>query len=80
MTLSDVAALTALAWDTVKEIVKGRLRRDYGRIPLQGVRYLSIDEIYVGKRRGYYTLVLDIESGRIVTNFFDIVLLAEVWS
>jgi transposase len=66
MTLSDVAALTALAWDTVKEIVKRRLRRDYGHIPLQGVRYLSIDEIYVGKRRGYYTLVLDIESGRIL--------------
>jgi transposase len=66
MTLSDVAALTDLAWDTVKEIVKRRLRRDYGRIPLQGVRYLSIDEIYVGKQRGYYTLVLDIESGRIL--------------
>jgi transposase len=66
MTLSDVAALTALAWDTVKEIVKRRLRRDYGRISLRGVRYLSIDEIYVGKQRGYYTLVLDIESGRIL--------------
>ena len=66
MTLRDVAELTGLDWDTVKEIAKRRLRRDYGRIDLRGVRYLSIDEIYVGKRRGYYTLVMDLESGRIL--------------
>lgn len=65
-TLLDVAHLTALNWDTVKDIVKRRLRRDYGRVDLKGVRYLSIDEIYVGKRRGFYTLVMDIESGRIL--------------
>lgn len=45
MTLLDVAELTALNWDTVKDIVQRRLRRDYGRIDLQGVRSLSIDEI-----------------------------------
>ena len=66
MTLRDVAELTALNWDTVKDIVKRRLRRDYGRIDLQGVRDLSIDEIHVGKQRGYYTLVMDLESGRIL--------------
>jgi transposase len=66
MTLRDVAELTTLGWDTVKEIAKRRLRRDYGRVDLKGVRDLSIDEIYVGKRRGYYTLVLDLESGRIL--------------
>ena len=66
MTLRDVAELTALNWDTVKDIVKRRLRRDYGGSDWKGVRYLSIDEIYVGKRRGYYTLVMDLESGRIL--------------
>ena len=66
MTLRDVAVLSELCWDTVKEIAKRRLRRDYGQIALATVRYLSIDEIYVGKRRGYYTLVMDLESGRIV--------------
>lgn len=66
MTLLDVADLADLGWDAVKEIAKRRLRRDYGRIALAGVRYLSIDEIYVGKRRGYYTLVMDLDSGRIV--------------
>ena len=52
-----------LFWDSVKVIAKRRLRRDYERLALKGVRYLSIDEIYMGKRRGYYTLVLDLESG-----------------
>jgi len=66
MTLGDVAALAGLGWDAAKRIVKRRLRRDYGRIDLRGVKHLSIDEIYVGKRRGYYTLVLDLDSGRIL--------------
>lgn len=66
MCLSDVAGLTDLAWDTVKDLVKERLERDYGRPHLQGLRYLSIDEIYVGKAQKFYTLVIDLESGRIV--------------
>lgn len=66
MTLGDVADLAGLSWDAAKRIVKRRLRRDYGRIDLRRVKHLSIDEIYVGKRRGYYTLVLDLDSGRIL--------------
>jgi len=66
MCLSDVAGLTGLAWDTVKDLVKERLERDYGRPQLKGLRYLSIDEIYVGKAQKFYTLVIDLESGRIV--------------
>ena len=62
MTIGDVADLAGLSWDVAKRIVKRRLRRDYGRINLHGVRHLSIDEIYVGKRRGYYTLVLNMNS------------------
>jgi transposase len=66
MCLSDVASLTGLAWDTVKDLVKQRLERDYSRPQLKGLRYLSIDEIYTGRTRKYYTLVIDLESGRIV--------------
>jgi transposase len=66
MTLRDVTGLTGLGWDAAKDIAKRRLRRDYGRLSFNGVRYLSIDEIYVGKGRGYYTLILDLESGRIL--------------
>ena len=66
MTITDVAEVTDLGWDTVKGIVKARLHKDYGQIPCKDLKYLSIDEIYVGKRRKFYTLVLDLESGRIV--------------
>jgi transposase len=66
MTLADVADLTYLSWDTVKGIVQKHLQADYGRPCLKGLKYLAVDEIYVGKRRKYYTLVLDLESGRIV--------------
>lgn len=62
MTLRDATGLAGVGWDTAKEIAKRRLRRAYGRISLRGVRHLSMDEVHVGKR-GYYTLVLDLESG-----------------
>jgi len=66
MCLSDVAGLTGLGWDTVKDLVKARLEKDYGRPQLQDLRHLSIDEIYVGRAKKFYTLVIDLESGRVV--------------
>ena len=30
MTVTDLAAVTGLGWDTVKNIIKGLLERDYG--------------------------------------------------
>ena len=66
MTLADVADLSYLSWDTVKGIVQKHLQHDYGQPRLKALKYLAVDEIYVGKRKQYYTLVLDLESGRIV--------------
>ena len=66
MTLADVADLSYLSWDTVKGIVQKHLQHDYGRPRLKALKYLAVDEIYVGKRKRFYTLVLDLESGRIV--------------
>src|SRR6516162_3042534 len=66
MTITDLATVTGLGWDTVKDIVKKRLQRDYGTPRLKDLKHLSIDEIYLGRRRRYYTLVLDLDSGRIV--------------
>jgi transposase len=66
MTLSDVAELTLLSWDTVKTIVKTYLAKDYGKPFLKGVRYLGIDEIHVGKKSRFYTIVIDLEDGRIL--------------
>jgi transposase len=66
MTLSDVADLTLLSWDTAKAITKAHLAKDYGRPALRDVRYLAIDEIHLGKKNRYYTIVLDLEDGRIL--------------
>jgi transposase len=65
-TLSDVADLTLLSWDTVKGIVKTHLAKDYGKPALRGVRYLGIDEIHLGKQKRFYTIVIDLEDGRIL--------------
>jgi len=65
-TLGHVAELTGLGWDTVKSIHKQHLGRVYKAANLKAVRYLAIDEIYLGKKRGYITLVMDLESGRVL--------------
>lgn len=66
MTLSDTAELTLLSWDTVKSIVKERLAHDYSRPALKGVRYLGIDEVHLGRKKRFYTIVIDLEDGRIL--------------
>jgi len=66
MTLSDVAELTLLSWDTAKAITKTHLAKDYGRPALRGVHYLGIDEIHLGKKARFYTIVIDLEDGRIL--------------
>jgi transposase len=66
MTILDVAELTGLCWDTVKGIVKERLAKDYAHIRLKDLRRLAIDEIYLGRKKKYLSLVIDQETGRIV--------------
>jgi transposase len=66
MPLADVARLAHLGWDTVKEIVKSDLARRYANIPLKGLKRLAIDELYLGKKMKFITLVIDLDTGRIV--------------
>jgi transposase len=66
MTLSDVAGMLQLSWDTVKEVVKKRLSIDFARIELRPVRHIAIDELYLGRKKKYITLVICLESGRIL--------------
>jgi transposase len=65
MPLADVARLAHLGWDTVKEIVKSDLARRYASIPLAGLKRLAIDELYLGKKMRFITLVIDLDTGRI---------------
>jgi transposase len=66
MTLQDVAALTGLTWDTVKDIDKGYLKGKYQAVSLKDVRYIAIDEVYLGRKRKFITIVMDLESGRVI--------------
>ena len=66
MTIADLAAVTRLSWDTVKDIVKKRLAKEYGHPRLKELKYLSIDEIYVGRKKKFYTIVIDLDTGQIV--------------
>lgn len=66
MTLSEVAVLSHLGWDTVKDIVKSDLGKRYRRIPLREVRYLAVDEFHVGRKGRFMTVVIDLESGQIL--------------
>ena len=65
-TIQDVAALTGLSWDTVKEIHKKYLRRKTKSFNLKKIRHIAIDEVYLGKKRKFITLVLDLRTGRVL--------------
>ena len=66
MTLADVAGVVGLSWDTIKDIVAPHLRQAVTPARFRGLKHLAIDEIYVGKKRKFYTLVVDLDTGRIV--------------
>ena len=64
--IQNAAELTGLSWDTVKDIHKGHLRRKYKSFNFKKVRNIAIDEVYLGKKRKYITLVLDLRTGRVI--------------
>ena len=66
MTIKDIANHLRISWDTIKQIQKEDLRRRYRSILLKNVRQIAIDEISVEKGHKYLTIVLDLESGRIL--------------
>ena len=65
-TIVSVARQEHMSWDTVKDILKSDLSRKYSRPDLKGLRYIGIDEFAVAKGHVYMTIVVDLETGRIV--------------
>lgn len=63
---ADVAKYLDISWDLAADIIKRNLKRKYGRPRLDKLRRIAIDEIYVGKRHKYLTLVLDLDRGAVV--------------
>ena len=66
MTLQDVSNHLSVSWDTVKEIHSSYLKRHYSLPSLDGVENIGIDEFAVRKGHVYKTIVVDLDSGRII--------------
>jgi len=66
MALVDIAALLHLSWDTIKSVVQRRLEKDYRRIGYRRIKHIAIDELYLGRSARYVTLVVDMDTGRII--------------
>jgi transposase len=66
MTLADVADAVGLSWDTVKDMVTPFLQKTIDHLSYRDLKHLAIDEIYVGRKRKFYTLAIDLDTGRIV--------------
>ena len=66
MTIKAVADHLGISWDVIKDIQKRDLQRRFARPRLADIKEIAIDEIHLGKRQGYVTVVLDLSSGAIV--------------
>jgi transposase len=66
MTIQDVARHLGVSWDTIKDIQKQHLQRQFSKPKLRQLRQIAIDEIAVGKGHRYLTVVLDLVSGAVV--------------
>jgi transposase len=66
MSIRGIARLTGLHWDAVKNIEKEWLAKKYHKVRLNDVEYLGIDEVHLGKKMGYITVVRDMDSGAVL--------------
>lgn len=65
-TLKDVSNLLSVSWDMIKEIHSTYLQRHYSPPSLKGVDNIGIDEFAVRKGHVYKTIVVDLDTGRII--------------
>jgi transposase len=66
MTISDVAKLLKVSWNTIKDIEKVYLKKHFDKPKLKELKRIAIDEIYLGKKTKYLTVIMDLETGAIV--------------
>ena len=66
MTLKDVADYLGMDWRAVKDIQKEKLKTKYERPSLKNLENIGIDEICIGKGHKYITVVIDLDSGRVI--------------
>ena len=66
MTLLDVTRYFKVGLDTAKDIIKSNLQKLFSRPKLNYLKLLAIDEISVSKGHKYLTVMLDLNSGKVV--------------
>ena len=66
MTCEDVAKHLGVSWGRIREIESEHLRRKYEKPRLRDVTHIAVDEIAVRKGHKYMTVVLDLDSGRVI--------------
>lgn len=65
-TIKDVATHLGVSWDTVKNIHKQFLKIHYDHPDIKNVKRIGIDEFAVRKGHVYKTIVVDLDTGRII--------------
>ncbi len=65
-TIKDIAWFLQVSWDVVRNIQMEFLQSEYGAPDLSSLRRISIDEFATHKGQVYKTIVVDLDSGRIV--------------
>ena len=65
-TIQDIAWFLNVSWDVVRNIQMEFLQKEYGNPDLSTLRFISIDEFATHKGQVYKTIVVDLETGRIV--------------
>ena len=65
-TIKDVSEHLNASWDIIKAIHKKYLKQKYKEIDVSDVEYVSIDEFSVSRGHKYFTIIVDIRSGRII--------------
>jgi len=66
MTIKAVSQYLQVSWDFVKDIQKSHLERRYRRPKIGKLKRVAIDEVYMGKKAGYLTIALDLQTGVVV--------------
>ena len=63
MTPQDVSRHLGISWDLANDIQKRRLKQKFSKPRLRHLQRIAIDEIHLGKKHRFITLVLDLDSG-----------------
>jgi len=66
MTIEDLSKKLHMSWHTIKQIDKEHLGKKYKHLSIKGVRQIAIDEFAVEKGHKYMTVVMDLETRRVI--------------